>query len=124
MIGVIMKRNMDLIRQILITAERDEHGFISEQLEIDNYTQEEIGYHIYLLGEAGLARVIDLTYDQSESPSARLLNLTWEGHEFLDSARENRIWNLTKDAIKQLGGASIQIWTALLIAQAKKEFHL
>ena len=120
-----MKRDMDLIRKILLVAESDVHGFATEKaIEIDGYTQEEIGYHVYLLGEAGLAKVIDMTFDQSASPSARVLNLTWEGHEFLDSSRENHIWNQAKDAIGKLGGASIQIWTSLLIAYAKKELHL
>ena len=118
-----MKRDMDLIRQILLTVEAHHSGF-APQIEIDGYTQEEINYHAFLLGEAGLAKVNDVTSMGSKSPEAIIVNLTWEGHEFLDSARENRIWNLTKDAISKLGGASIQIWTALLIAQAKKELHI
>jgi len=121
----IMKRDMDLIRKILLEVESDVHGFAPQKIEIDNYTQEEIGYHIHLLGEAGLAEVINMTFDQSDSPSARVLNLTWDGHEFLDSSRENRIWNQAKDAISKVGGgASIQIWTALLVAYAKRELHL
>jgi hypothetical protein len=123
MIGVVMKRDMDLIRQILLTVEAHPSGF-APQIEIDGYTQEEINYHAFLLGEAGLAKVNNVTHMGSKSPEAIIVNLTWEGHEFLDSARENRIWNLTKDAIGKLGGASIQIWTALLIAQAKKELHI
>ncbi len=125
MIRNIMKRDMDLIRKILLITESDSHGFAPQKpMEIDGYTQEEIGYHIHLLGEADLAKVINMTFDQSDSPSAQMLNLTWNGHEFLDSSHDNHIWNQAKDAISKLGGASIQIWTALLIAYAKKELNL
>lgn len=122
---MIMKRDMDLIRNILLTTELDIHGFAPlKPMEIDNYTQEEIGYHIHLLGEADLAKVIDMTLNESNSPCAWMLNLTWKGHEFLDSSHDNRIWNQAKDAVSKLGGASIQIWAALLIALARKELGL
>ena len=38
---VNMKRDMDLIRQILLSVEADEHGFVSK-IEIPDYTQEQI----------------------------------------------------------------------------------
>ena len=122
---MIMKRDMDLIRKILLTTESDIHGFAPQKpMEIDGYTQEEIGYHIHLLGEADLAKVINMTFDQSDSPSAQMLNLTWNGHEFLDSARENTRWNQAKDKISKMGGASIEIWLALLIELGKKQLGL
>ncbi len=125
MITSIMKRDMDLIRKVLLETESNIHGFAPRKLmEIDGYTQEEIGYHIYLLGEADLAKVINMTFDQSDSPSAQMLNLTWAGHEFLDSARDNTIWNQAKDKIGKIGGAAIQVWIALLIEQGKKQLGL
>ena len=122
---MIMKRDMDLIRNILLTTESDIHGLAPpKSMEIDNYTQEEIGYHIHLLGEAGLAKVVDMTSYQSESPFAQIRSLTWAGHDFLDSARENTRWNQAKDKISKMGGASIEIWIALLIQLAKTQLSL
>lgn len=118
-----MKRDMDLIRAMLLAIEADEHGFVSK-IEIPNYTQEQINYHAYLLGEAGLANIIDMTCNESESPQALVRSLTWVGHEFLDSARENNIWNQAKDKIDKIGGATLPIWTALLTELIKKQIGL
>ena len=123
MINTVMKRDMDLIRKILLAAESDAHG-LRPKLEIQGYTQEEIQYHTFLLGEAGLAKVVNETNFGSKSPEAMFINLTWQGHEFLDSARENQIWNQAKDAIGKIGGASIPIWTALLTELIKKRLGL
>ena len=118
-----MKRDMDLIRAMLLAIEADEHGFISK-VEIPGYTQEQINYHAYLLGEAGLAEVMNVTHHEGKSPEALIRNLTWAGHEFLDSARENTIWNQAKDKINKIGGATLPIWIALLTELAKKQIGL
>ena len=97
--GIMMKQDTDLIRKILLEIEADEHRFIHRQIEIEGYTQEEIGYHTVLLGEAGLAEIIEVTSHSSKSPEALITRLTWDGHEFLDSARQNHIWNQAKDLI-------------------------
>ena len=119
-----MKRDMDLIREMLLAIESHEHGF-APKIEIDGYTQEEIGYHAILLGEAGLAVVSNVTTMGSKSPEGIINHLTWAGHEFLDASRDKRIWNQAKDKISQIGGgATIQVWIALLIELGKKQLGL
>ena len=115
-----MKRNMDLIRAMLFEMEAHEHGYMSG-VKVDGYKDEEIKYHAYLLGEVGLANVIDITCNESESPQALVHSLTWAGHEFLDSAREDNIWNQAKEKITKVGGASLPIWIALLTELIKKQ---
>ncbi len=121
---ISMKRDMDLIRQLLLTIEADEHGFATRDIEIPSYTQEQIDYHAVLLGEAGLAEVTDVTTMGSKSPKAILLRLTWAGHEFLDSSRENHIWNQAKDKVGKIGGASLPIWGAVLTEIIKNRLGL
>ncbi len=118
-----MKRDMDLIREILLAIEADEHGF-APKIEIPGYTQEQIGYHAVLLGEAGLVQVVDVTSMGSKSPEAMVNRLTWAGHEFLDSARENKRWNQAKDMINKIGGVPIQVLIALLTELAKNSLGL
>ncbi len=118
-----MKRDMDLIRVMLLAAESDSSGYASK-IEIPDYTEEQINYHAFLLGEAGLAKVSSITTNYSKGPEAMVINLTWAGHEFLDSARDNTIWNQAKDKIGKIGGAAIQVWIALLIEQGKKQLGL
>ncbi|MGA3094330.1 MAG: DUF2513 domain-containing protein [Dehalococcoidales bacterium] len=121
-LGISMKRDMDLIRQMLLAIEAEPSGWAPDKLEIPNYTQEQINYHAVLLGEAGLAIVGDIS--TGENPAAMVSRLTWAGHEFLDASRENQIWNQAKDAIAKIGGASIPIWTALLTEIIKKKLNL
>ena len=117
---IIMKRDMDLIRAMFMSIEADEHGF-APKIEIPNYTQEEIGYHAILLGEAGLAVVSELTAFGAPSPVGKVTRLTWAGHEFLDAARDKTIWNQAKDKI---GSATIQVWMTVLSALALKKLGL
>jgi hypothetical protein len=121
--SIAMKRDMDLIRAMLLTIESDAHGF-APKIEISGYTQEQVNYHAVLLGEAGLAKVHDVTTMGSDSPEAKITRLTWAGHEFLDSARQNQTWNLAKDAIGKIGGASIDVWIAWLTAHIKNSLGL
>ena len=119
-----MKRDMDLIRKMLLRIESDEHALAPDIIEIPDYTQEQINYHAFLLGEAGLAVTSETTNATDKSPQAIVMRLTWAGHEFLDSAREHQIWNQAKDSIAKLGGASLQIWMIVLTELIKKKLGL
>lgn len=119
-----MKRDMDLIRKMLLQIESDEHGFAPKEIEITGYTQEEIGYHAILLGEAGLAKVVDLTSDGSDSPEGMITRLTWAGHEFIDASRETHTWNEAKDLINKIGGATMQIWITVLTSLIQKKLGI
>lgn len=42
------------------------------------------------------------------------LNVTWAGHEFLDTARNETVWTRTKELVKEKGGsASFEVVKAL-----------
>jgi hypothetical protein len=95
-----MTRDMDLVRKILLEIESHEHGFAPRQFSIDGYTQEQIAYHVHLMGQAGLLQVADVTHFGSKSPEAIPSRMLWAGHDFLDAARSDTVWNRAK---KQLG---------------------
>jgi hypothetical protein len=71
-----MKRDMNLVREILVLAENQGHGSIRNNPEIGGYSNEEIAYHVYLMGEAGLVKSVETTVMRDASPNARLLSLT------------------------------------------------
>lgn len=109
-----MKRNMDLVRKILIAMNNHEHGFVSQELEIEGYTQEQIGYHCFLLDEAGLIQATDVSTDDDLSPSALPIRLTWEGHEFIENAQNDKIWGQAKEAVGKIGDVSFSVWASVL----------
>ena len=119
-----MKRHMDLVRQILLVVEEHEVAYAPREIEIEGYTKEQIEYHAFIMGEAGLVYTIDTTSASSSGPQAIINRLTWEGHEFLDVAREPSRWESAKDSLEKVGGASIQIWLAVLTDLVKQKLGL
>lgn len=125
MITSAMKRDMDLIRAMMLSIEDSPSGLAPEKIEVStDYTQDEIYYHTLLLGDSGFAQIREDMPISSRTPHARIMRLTWAGHEFLDAARENQTWNQAKDAIGKVGGATIQIWVAVLTSIIQKKLGL
>jgi hypothetical protein len=90
-----MKRNMDLVREILLRCEENPGDFLTPGI----YTVEQIRYHAAILIDAGFidGRVLR---GVSEIPVAVEVNsLTWKGHEFLDDVRSDTVWNQTKEKV-------------------------
>ena len=83
-----MKRCIELIRKILIMIEEDE---LSSASAIDSYSQNEVLYHIVLLYEAGFIECVFKKTDQEGIVDAYVKRLTWDGHEFLDNARNDNV---------------------------------
>lgn len=94
-----MKRDMDLVRNILIKIEQNENDdFYRNTFSIAGYDQTTVDYHILLLKEAGL---LDAHISESEQGIfAQPIRLTWSGHEFIDAARNDTIWEQTKKMFK------------------------
>lgn len=115
-----MKRDMDLIRKILLELEKKESITSWTTITIDGYRDDQVNYHIGLLDEAGFIeaeRYLDGQY--------MVRNLTWEGHEFLENAKNDTIWTKAKEFIKEKGGSvSLGIMTEILKKIALKHFNL
>jgi hypothetical protein len=99
-----MKRDLDLIRKILLAIEEAPSGWAPE-LSFKGYTPAQVGYHSYLLIDAGLARGSDVSTMGSESPEGMITSLTWAGHEFAEAARDEKRWKKAMGLVKDKGGA-------------------
>lgn len=120
-----MKRDMDLVRQILIAAEAQENGYTDGNPEIDGYTEEQIGYHIYLMEQAGLVEAANASALGSASPSAILFSIKWKGHDFLDAAKSTTVWEQAKERAKSVGGSlTFDLMKELLVATARNQLGL
>jgi Hypothetical protein (DUF2513) len=118
-----MKREMDLIRKLLLKLEAFPMGHVSSvvliggidsELAIDGATPNDVDYHLALLQEREL---IDSPGSRSMDGRISFRRLTWEGHDFLDSVRDDEIWRKTKLGAQQAGG-----WTFDLIKDLAKGF--
>jgi hypothetical protein len=109
-----MKRDMDLVREILKKLNSYKHGYAPDNFVLNGFSNELVSYHCYLLNDAGLIEALDNTDISSKSPSAIPLKLTWAGHEFIENALNEKSWLETKEAISKIGDVSFSVWSSVL----------
>jgi hypothetical protein len=117
-----MKRDMDLIRDILLEIEANDDVPSLDEKD-DRYLQ-----HLLLLQEAGLiAGVAVCVCDRGELYPQKINRprLTWQGHEFLDAARNDTIWQRTMARLRDAGvSGTFDVVKALLIQAATAQLGL
>ena len=118
-----MKRDMDLVRQILFAIEKRSQEEDDVEIIVDGYTTSEINYHLVILADAGL---ITAKYQKNlrDDYIWQSIRLTWEGHEFLDAARDNTRWEKAKIVMTHMGGFALDVMKQLLIQYIKQDLNL
>lgn len=95
-----MTRDMDLIRAILISMEKQENSSNQKwSSSFDGFTDEEVGFHCHLLDQAGLIKAADATSMGNSHPYAIPLSITWAGYDFLSAARDDTLWKKAKATV-------------------------
>lgn len=108
-----MKRDNDLIRDILLKVEDASQPLTLDTLEIEDFESGPVAYHVQLLDEAGYIHAI-FNWGDDIIQQAIIERLTWQGHEFLDSVRDDTTWSHTKSTIAStVGSASFEVVKAL-----------
>lgn len=119
-----MKRDMDLIRKILLAIEAHPKPDSWEKpidFNIEGHSSEEISYHLKLLAEAGLIEAKDVTTIGKYEWRANCL--TWQGHEFLDASRDESRWKKAKRLVfEKTGGLSFEMLKLALVEGMKAAF--
>jgi len=98
-----MKRDMDLIREVLLEIEKKYVSTAIYNLKIEGYDMATIAYHCKILHEAGLISSYNANYTSDGIYSFVVGSLTWEGNDYLDKVRDDSIWSKTKEVIIQKG---------------------
>ena len=119
-----MKRDFDLIREILLAIESFEPERISTLQSISptdfSGTAAQNLHHITMLIDAGL--IDKVTHDLT--PTFQVRGLTMAGHDFLDAIRDQTVWDKTKDQLKQAGGWTFDIVLAVAKEELKRRLGL
>ena len=121
-----MKRDMDIVRKLLLYLEVavDYKPLRSSDIAIGGYSDAQIGYHLGILADGGLIDVIDTNTKDSKVFSCFVKGITWQGHEFLDSVRDDGVWSHTMEKLKPVGSASIDIVKSVAIAYVSSKLGL
>lgn len=106
-----MKRNMELVRALLLRIEASDKDTLPLLPEIEGHTRDEIAHHVKLLIGAGYVQAIDAS--TMVGADFMEMALTWQGHEFLDTVRDSEIWSNAKSGAKAVGAWSIDLLASL-----------
>jgi hypothetical protein len=93
-----MKRDMNLIRLLLLETEGED-----PKPDLSPYSGEQRVYHSALLIEAGLIDGQIIPNAIGLPARTVSLRLTWNGHEFLDAARNDTVWHKASERVKKSG---------------------
>ncbi len=108
-----MKRDMDLIRRLLLEIEQRSDGFTGLTLKLEGVDRKTIGYHLKIMNQGKLVHAYEGT--SSAGLAFRPAGLTWDGHEFLDKIRDESTWTKAKAiAVEKGAGLSFDVLKALV----------
>lgn len=117
-----MKRDMELIRKILIYFEDKPDDKLVENLEIEGYDLTIIQHHLVMIFEAGFIAAEPERTNTGRVFKVYPFRLTWEGHEFLAAARNDSIWMKTKKTIlSKISDIPFSLLKELLISTIRTE---
>jgi hypothetical protein len=105
-----MKRDLDLLRGQLLQIERLADGNDCD-LELDKGSTGplEFNEHLRCLHEAGYITAHKVPDDAEDYYHYVPVRLTNSGHDFLDSIRDQSIWDKTKSGVAAVGGAALPV---------------
>lgn len=123
-----MKRDMDLVRKLLLATEKAEEPFDPRNSEkFENYIDNVLGYHVDLLKGHELIDADIVKAFGGAIVQCTINGLTWDGADYLDAIKDEHIWKRTKGVIKKaVGSTTIGLIkeTAILVAKKAIEQHL
>lgn len=115
-----MKLNYDCVRDILLVLEEDLQIDSSDELPAlslekvagklaDKYSRADVIYNTQMLADANYINArIEISGNNSVS-YIRYKNITFAGHQFLDTVRPQKVWDKAKEIVlKQVGNLTIQ----------------
>ncbi|HEY5505834.1 MAG TPA: DUF2513 domain-containing protein [Sedimentisphaerales bacterium] len=115
-----MKRDMDLIRHILIEVEKGDGKVIQTIPLPDGITEEMFAYQVALMRDAGLLEAHIHGTAFQPVLKVTITRMTWFGHDFLQSVRDDTLWAKAKDSVLKPAAS----WSfSLLVEWLKVEIH-
>lgn len=110
-----MELNHDCVRDLLLAVEKNtnlnehlEHDKILVLPELKDYDNDTVIYAAQKLNEAGFINGnFDFYYDGNVHIA--ISSLTYDGHTFLDTVRDEAVWRETKKAASKFSSVSLSI---------------
>jgi hypothetical protein len=119
-----MKRDMDLIRKILLQIEEENQlvslaDLVQKNLEINI---DELRYNVRQLYDSEYISGNILDY-MSGAYDLQRIKLSWKAHDFIDSVRDDEIWKKTKKSADEVRGFTFDLMKDLAKGFLKKKIQ-
>lgn len=107
-----MQLNNDCIRDIMLYIEANTNPsnliiMVTPLLkELNKYDEDTLYYHILQISNAGFIK-------PARAKAEMISDLTWNGHQYLDNIRDDKVWNVLKDKASKLSSVSLQVLVQL-----------
>ncbi|MEG0376378.1 MAG: DUF2513 domain-containing protein [Raoultibacter sp.] len=110
-----MKRDMDLVRRILIELSDSRETLSASAFVDDKVDFDTVCYHYQIMDDAGLIKA-SVMYAGDGYYSGIASSLTWDGNDFLSAIKSDTVWSKVKMRIaKTTGDASLDVIKALAV---------
>lgn len=128
-----MVLNKECVRDILLLCEKslklDDNGEMnslsSQELSVSlpKYKLAEIKYTVLKLEEAGLINAIIISPDGFLVMDFRLYDISYDGHEFIESIRNDDNWGKVKSLASKVGSYSISTLQQIAVSVISYEIN-
>ena len=120
-----MRLDRDLLRKILFQVEElgNDPGHRIQGFSVPGYDRKVVTYHVWQLGEDQYLRVQQVPEADASGSYFAPICLTPKGHDFLESVRDEEIWNQTKEAARKGGAATIELLVEISKAFLRKQIE-
>lgn len=121
-----MRRDMDLVRDILLACSRSADGTVdASSLSDGQRSRELVAYHIDIMVEAGLIHGNVTRAFGDDAVVAKAGPLTWEGNEFLDAVSSDSVWRQVKAKLGEtVKSATLDVIKALAVKLTQQALGL
>lgn len=122
-----MQLNQDCIRDLLLYLEANlsyENNIPIEGLHLNNYSPNDLTYTADKLNEANYIKAIKSSCTYKDIPIFIVTDITYSGHQFLDTIRDQSIWESTKAKASKFASISIPILQELATSFLKDKLGL
>ena len=123
-----MKRDLDLIRDMMLRIEacHPKDGKITSETFKDLCDDEEkVAFHLFLLYDVGFIVAEPVSHSKMRCSDYIVEYLTFIGCDYLDSIRDQSVWNSIKEKLRRIGGnATLDILTDLASSLLREQLGM
>lgn len=106
-----MRLHYDCVRELLLYLEEKlsfNDTLDVSNISIGNFSEEEILYTAMKLSESEYIKA-KIFNDITGQKYTNVFSITWKGHKFIDTIRDNQVWSKTKKFLNKISSFTLDV---------------